>query len=49
MPTNPINEKLEETLAISLRQAEALRQSILKQTFAWKLVAPVLKPDGVRA
>ncbi|MEK7833154.1 MAG: restriction endonuclease subunit S, partial [Acidobacteriota bacterium] len=33
-------DKLEETLAGSLRQAEALRQSILKQAFAGKLVAP---------
>jgi type I restriction enzyme S subunit len=31
-------DKLEETLAASLRQAEALRQSILKQAFAGKLV-----------
>jgi hypothetical protein len=28
---------LEETLAAALRQAEALRQSILKQAFAGKL------------
>ncbi len=33
-------DKLEETLAAALRQAEALRQSILKQAFAGKLVAP---------
>ena len=42
-------EKLEETLATSLRQAEALRQSILKQAFAGKLVAPLLNPDGIPA
>lgn len=32
-------DKLEETLAAALRQAEALRQSILKRAFAGKLVA----------
>lgn len=31
-------DKLEETIAQSLLQAEALRQSILKQAFAGKLV-----------
>jgi type I restriction enzyme S subunit len=31
-------DKLEETIATSLQQAEALRQSILKQAFAGKLV-----------
>ncbi|MEN3332207.1 MAG: type restriction enzyme subunit [Blastocatellia bacterium] len=33
-------DKLEETIAASLRQAEALRQSILKKAFEGKLVAP---------
>jgi hypothetical protein len=32
-------DKLEETIAASLRQAEALRQSILKKAFEGKLVA----------
>jgi type I restriction enzyme S subunit len=31
-------DKLEETIATSLQQAEALRQSILKRAFAGKLV-----------
>ncbi len=39
-------DKLEETLAAARKQAEALRQSILKQAFAGKLVAPILNPDG---
>ncbi|MBS1786752.1 MAG: restriction endonuclease subunit S [Acidobacteria bacterium] len=42
-------DKLEETLAASLKQAEALRQSILKQAFAGKLISPILNPDDIPA
>ena len=34
-------DKLEDTIAASLKQSEALRQSILKQAFEGKLVAQV--------
>jgi type I restriction enzyme S subunit len=42
-------DKLEETIAASLGQAEALRQSILKKAFEGKLVPPILNLDGAQA